>query len=91
MTEKIKETPINLKSALIKLRGLLVAKSECDAENFNNMINKGSDETIVKIYEFISARKEIKGDILEIDGILQAMNRDEAMKEAPDNNEKEGT
>ena len=91
MTEKITETPVNLKSALIKLRGYLVAKSECNAEDFNHMINKGSDETIVKIYEFISARVEIKLCILEIDGILQAMNRDEEMEQAPDNNEKEGT
>jgi len=91
MTEKITETPVNLKSALIKLRGYLVAKSECNAEDFNHMINKGSDETIVKIYEFISARVEIKLCILEIDGILQAMNRDEGMEQAPDNNEKEGT
>ena len=91
MTEKITETPVNLKSALIKLRGYLVAKSECNAEDFNHMINKGSDETIVKIYEFISARVEIKLCILEIDGILQAMNRDEGMEQAPDNNEKEST
>ena len=91
MTKKITETPVNLKSALIKLRGYLVAKSECNAEDFNHMINKGSDETIVKIYEFISARVEIKLCILEIDGILQAMNRDEGMEQAPDNNEKEGT
>ena len=91
MTEKITETPVNLKSALIKLRGYLVAKSECNAEDFNHMINKGSDETIVKIYEFISKRVEIKLCILEIDGILQAMNRDEGMEQAPDNNEKEST
>ena len=91
MTEKITETPVNLKSALIKLRGYLVAKSECNAEDFNHMINKGNDETIVKIYEFISQRVEIKLCILEIDGILQAMNRDEEMEQAPDNNEKEST
>tara|TARA_Y100001973_G_C5190122_1_gene330446 strand:+ start:941 stop:1216 length:276 start_codon:yes stop_codon:yes gene_type:complete len=91
MTEEIKRTEVNLKSALIKLRGLLVAEIECKTENFNHMINKGSDEIIDKTHKFISERKDIKGDILEIDGILQAMNRDEAMKEAPDNNETEGT
>mgnify|MGYP003133512669 FL=1 len=91
MTEEIKTTEVNLKSALIKLRGYLVAKSECNAEDFNHMINKGSDETTVKLYEFISSRVEIKLCILEIDGILQAMNRDESSNATPNNNETEGT